>query len=206
MSEQREENATGLDRPTVPEGIPTSPGLEKPAPPAESRFSRFARTALRWMAAFLIAFLLGAMAVYWFFYRPQVEQLAQARSQAEQALQRVAELEVYQSENEALREEQRVTNIQVYIFRAISDVNAARLALATEEVETAREALSDTGGVLTSLANLVGPDYRGQLSAMQDRLRLALSEMNRDAFAAQSDLGVLEANLRQLESALIEGE
>jgi hypothetical protein len=206
MRENLDEGANELERPVEGEGIPPSPELEKPAPSAESRFARFTRTLLRWFAAFLIAFLLGALAVYWFLYRPQAEELAEVRSQAEGAQQRVAELEVYQSQNDALRAEQRETNVQVYILRALADVNAARLALATEDVDTARDALSNTGRDLTSLSNLVGSDQRAQLAAMQDRLTLAVNEMGRDAFAAQSDLGVLETNLRQLESELIEGD
>ena len=149
---------------------------------------------------------MGALAVYWFLYRPQIEELAQARSQVQQAQQRIADLEVYQSQNEELRAEQRETNLQVYILRALSDVNAARLALATEDPETARAALGDTRSDFSRLANLVGPDHRDQLAAMQERLQLAVAEMARDAFAAQSDLGVLEANLRQLEAALISEE
>ena len=206
MREPEEEQGIRTELPGEKEENLIGQQLQEPAPPARSRFARIARTILRWIAAMLIAFLLGALAVYWFFYRPQSQELALARSQIQQAQQRIAELEVYQSQNEELRAEQRETNLQVYILRALSDVNAARLALATEDAETARAALSDTRSDFSRLANLVGPDHRDQLAAMQERLQLAVAEMARDAFAAQSDLGVLEANLRQLEAALISEE
>lgn len=206
MREPEEEEDVRPELPSEKEENHIGLPLEEPAPPAGSRFARFARKVLRWAAALLIAFLLGALAVYWFLYRPQSQELAQARSQIQQAQQRIAELEVYQSQNEALRAEQQDTNLQVYILRALSDVNAARLALATEDAETARAALNNTSRDFNRLANLVGPDHRGQLAAMQDRLQLAVAEMDRDAFAAQSDLGVLEASLRQLEAELISEE
>jgi hypothetical protein len=206
MREPQEEEAIEPERPGEMEGIESSTALEEQAPQARSRFASFMRKALLWVVILLLAVGSGALAVYWYLYRPLSQELEQTRSQVQQAQQQIAELEVYQSQNEALREEQRQTNIQVYILRALSDVNAARLALATEDAGTARDALSNTGRDLRSLANLVGPDQRSQLAAMQERLQLALNEMNRDAFAAQSDLGVLEANLRQLEAALVSEE
>jgi hypothetical protein len=206
MSEHTDEGAIEAERPVEGEGTLPSPDIAKPVSKARIRFSHFARMALRWTAGFLIVFLLGALAVYWFLYRPQAEELARVRTEAEQAQQRAAELAGFQSQNEALREEQRDANLQILILRALSAVNAARLALATEDPETAREALSGTGQDFTSLASLVGAEHRAQLAAMQDRLNLALNEMNRDAFAAGSDLSVLEANLRQLEGALVPEE
>ena len=190
----------------VPESLDLGPAPEKP----ESSVRVFLRRALRWFILALIVFILGGLAAVQLFYQPKAQQLAQVeatltqKQQQVEALQtEVARLSTLDTQNKPLQAELAAANRRVKILSALSDVHAARLALATKDVEAARGSLATTSRTLTELAGLAGADYREQVAAMQARLKLALDEMPRDAFAAQSDLGVLVAQLVQLDNTLL---
>lgn len=191
----------------LPEEIEPGPTPAKP----ESAFRRFLRRAVRWVLALAIAFALGALAVAWLFYRPKVEELGQARAGLQQAQGQITELQAeverlsaLDAERQTLQANLETMETRLAILSALEDIQAARLALATEDEASARASLSNTASALEGLANRVEPEQRDLLEAMQNRLKLALEEMGRDAFAAQSDLGVLAANLTQLENSYLE--
>ena len=83
---------------------------------------------------------------------------------------------------------------------ALSDVNAARLDVANDDIPSAKVKLTNTPDTLKELESLVGASQKEAVVAMQNRLDLALGEMGRDSFAALSDLEVLATNLVQLEN------
>jgi chromosome segregation ATPase len=140
------------------------------------------------------------------FYRPATQELSAVQRELQGARERIAELEsevdrlqALESENRALEEELEAAELRIQILSALVDVNAARLALADEEIARAQEHLAGTPETLKSLEGLVDSQQREEVTAMQNRLELALEEMERDQFAAQSDLRVLATNLEQLE-------
>jgi cell division protein FtsB len=195
-------------KPGVSEGEPEN--LEEftaPKQPPETRLQRFLRLSIRWLAAFLIVFGLGILATAFVLYRPTAEQLSIARTDLEQAQQQVSELESQvsqlkglESENKALQDQLDKANLHIQILSALSDVNAARLDVANDDIASARVKLTNTPDTLQELESLVGADQKDAVVAMQNRLDLALGEMDRDSFAALSDLEVLATNLVQLEN------
>lgn len=193
----------------IPERETTEEIDEIGAPVAEpeTRSQRFLRLSIRWLAGILILFGLGVIAAVFLLYRPTTQALSQAGDDLTQAEQRVAELEAevdrlqsLEGENEALLEELNQAQLHIQILSALSDVNAARLDLANDDVASARLDLTNTTETLERLGELVAPEQQEAVQAMQDRLDLALAEVDRDAFAAQSDLRVLATNLVQLEN------
>ena len=214
LQEERPEEAEkegGTEAPDrePPEAEPAEEIDEIGAPVAEpeTRGQRFLRLSIRWLAGILIPFGLGVIAVVYLLYRPTTEQLSLTRDELTQAEHRVAELEAevdrlqsLEAENEALQEQLDQAQLHIQILSALSDVNAARLDLANDNLANARLDLTNTPETLERLGQLVEPEQQEAVEAMQDRLELALSEMERDAFAAQSDLRVLATNLVQLEN------
>lgn len=181
--------------------------LEQPAKVPESRLQRFARLSIRWLAGLLIVFALGVLATVFVLLQPARQDLSQTRTELEQANQRITELETevdrlstFERSNQKLSEDLDKANLHITILRALSDVNAARLALAMDDPASARVHLTNTDQTLQELEGLVEANSQELVLSMQDRLELALSEIGDDGFAAQSDLGVLATNLVQLEN------
>jgi type II secretory pathway component PulM len=195
-------------KPGVPEA--ESENLEEftaPEQQPETRLQRFLRLSIRWLAGFLIVFGLGILATVFVLYRPTAQQLSEIRANLDQSQQQVSELESQVSQlkgleanNKALQDQLDQANLHIQILSALSDVNAARLDVANDDIPSARVKLTNTPGTLKQLENLVGANQKDAVVAMQNRLDLALGEMDRDSFAALSDLEVLATNLVQLEN------
>jgi cell division protein FtsB len=201
-------NESSLQAEVQPQEAPEE--LISPVPKPESRWRRFFRLALRWVVGLLIVFLLGVLATTLLFYRPTLERLNQLQAEHQQSVQRVAELEAevarlseLERRNQALEKDLATANLDRKLLKILADVNAARFALSSGDAAGARLILSKAPAALKEIALLVSQDQRESVTAMQNRLDLALSEMERDAFAAQSDLGVLASNLAQLEEAVV---
>lgn len=181
--------------------------LEQPTEEPESRLQRFARLSVRWLAGLLIVFALGVLATVFVLLQPARQDLSQTRAELDQANQRITELEAeverlstFERSNQKLSEDLDTANLHITILRALSDVNAARLALAMDDSASAQVHLTKTNQTLQELEGLVDANSRDLVVSMQDRLELALSEIGEDDFAAQSDLGVLSTNLVQIEN------
>lgn len=194
----------------APDTEPAEEEIEEITPPEaepETRGQRFLRLSIRWLAGLLIVFGLGVIATVLLLYRPTTEELSRVRNELTQAQQRVSELEnevdrlqSLEEENESLQEEINQARLHIQILSALSDVNAARLDLANDDIANARLDLTNTPQTLERLGELVDPEQQEAVEAMRERLDLALEEIDRDAFAAQSDLRVLATNLMQLEN------
>jgi type II secretory pathway component PulM len=195
-------------KPGAPESEPEN--LEEftaPKQQPETRLQRFLRLSIRWLAGFLIVFALGVLATVFVLYRPASKQLSRARMDLQQSQQQVSELESQVSQlrgleakNTALQDQLDKANLHIRILSALSDVNAARLDIANNDIPSARVNLTNTPDTLKELENLVGANQKDAVTAMQNRLELALGEMDKDSFAALSDLKVLATNLVQLEN------
>ncbi|MEJ2262696.1 MAG: hypothetical protein P8X95_04580 [Anaerolineales bacterium] len=195
-------------KPAVPEGEPQN--LEEftaPEQQPETRLQRFLRLSIRWLAGFLIVFALGILATVFVLYRPTTQQLSEVRADLNQSQQQVSELENQVSQlksleanNKALQDQLDQANLHIQILSALSDVNAARLDVANDDIPSAKVKLTNTPDTLKELESLVGASQKEAVVAMQNRLDLALGEMGRDSFAALSDLEVLATNLVQLEN------
>jgi cytoskeletal protein RodZ len=189
--------------------------LEIPARP-ESRFQSFLRQAVRWLIVFIVIFLLGALAFYWFGYRPLRQQYDQATVNSQQDQQKNGDLQAQitglqakvnslsslETKNQDLTKQLSQSNAHIALLRARSDVDEARLALAMNNPAGAKPALNATGQDLTHLNSLLPPDQQAAIGDMQSRLKLALGELDGKQYAAQSDLDVLAKSLADLETQL----
>lgn len=191
----------------VPSGK-TSGGSAAPEKIKKPGLSR-GEKALIGLVLAVILFAAGGLTVYFQFYRPLQARLTQAEQQLQAAQEDAQQLETRLSEVSGLETQntELVTNLQKSdtlrtLLSARADVAIAMLALARDEKERARAALSQTDLTLQALAKLVQADQQSFVSNMQNRLKLAIDGLDGDAYAAQSDLDVLMNSLLELESVL----
>jgi hypothetical protein len=188
-------------------------GGEAPKPPAlpkqpESKLRHFFRMALRWLIIFIIVFLLGVLAMEFVFYRPLTLQLDQVKTERDQALQNVKDLQSQvdglkplTATNKDLQDQLDKSQLHVYILSAESNVNAAQVALLNNKPADARLVLNKTTATLKTLQGMLPADQQKVVTDMQNRLVLATGELESNKFAAQSDLNVLATGLLQLENS-----
>jgi hypothetical protein len=185
---------------------PETPGANIPSPATHpGRMNRFAGVALRWAAGAGAIFTLGIIATWIVQVGPRTREITRLQSQLEVANRDLAaaQSEVQRLgpiEDEFARSDQRRLTLQ-----ALVDVTRSQAALAQGEESAARLALRETGDHLAELSESLGPSSADTVASMQDRLDLILSEIDRDAFAAQSDLSVLATSLAALERDLAQG-
>jgi hypothetical protein len=201
--------ATRMEEPELDKTPPsTAVSAEKfeRTPVPEKRSSRILTSILRWVLGLLIVFGLGAMATLFALYLPNRQavvsleaQLEDANLQIDELESQVASLMILETKNQSLQEELDQANMHILLLRTLSNVNAARISLIDDDVATARAYLSKAD-TLKDLAVLMGPEQRDEINAMVNRLELALSELEKDSFAAQSDLEVLATNLMELKN------
>lgn len=179
----------------------------------ETRFGRFMRTMLRFLATVLGLFALGLLAGYLLLARPLDQQarslradvenanasLAAAEAGLESARQDAARLE---REASGLRDDLRTAQARILLLRASADVAAARMELALNRPAAAKQALETTPAALTELqASLPGPGAE-QVKAIAARLELSVGEIDTDPRLASSDLEILIRQLDELEASL----
>lgn len=186
----------------------------EPAPPDESRLRRFVWRTARWVLGLLVVFMLGFLAAIYGLYRPALNErqsverqlsnsqgeTASLQSELDAAQGQIGDLQARIEELSSLETRNQELELHVSILSARSDVISARLALANEDPSRSRAALARTGETLNTLQDLLAADQSDLVTDMQDRLELVLSELDDDTFAADSDLGVLERSLLELEN------
>ncbi len=213
-----EENSP--EAPPVPETLPEdfaapSEMQEDALSQDESKASAFIRRAVRWLAGVFIIFALGALAGFLAFAQPKSDELQQTNAQLTQANTDIAALETQitdleteieailalKTTNQELQDDQQATHLHIHILSALADVYAAQYALATGDVSKAQIQLTNTPDKLDMLSETIASNQQASVESMQQRLQLALSEMEDDIFAAQSDLEVLANNLVLMENS-----
>lgn len=213
---EQEQELEEAEAPTQVEpevNIPEAPPPPPPPPPpeAESRLRRLFRRTLRWAAGLLLVFALGVLTATLGFYVPKVRALQQAEQAQRQAEQQVEALEAkidalgaqvdsLKAQLEQQQAELDSAELHAQILSALADVSAAQLALANEDPDGARLALSNTPDTLEAMSRLIGSEQIDTVTSMQQRLTLVLAELEDDREAAQSDLSVLSTNLVKLEN------
>jgi hypothetical protein len=197
---------------------PSPESMEEKAPPAaapkmplekESRFGKFLKSAIRWFFGLLIVFGLGALVAVYTLYIPERQGLQMSQADLQTANQKITDLEsqvqkmnALESKNAALQKELDASVLHIKILTALADVDTARVALAEKDNAAAKTALTNTAATLKDAASLAGSAQSEAVKFIQDRLDLVLSEIDKDAATAQSDLVVVATKLVELEKAL----
>jgi hypothetical protein len=186
---------------------PVEPKPDEPKPP--SRLGRFFRKALRWLTGLILVFGLGVGTTWFVRVQPMNNQIEDLKNQLQAAEITVGEMESliaeYQSlesDKEAVESELLDMQLHVDIMRIVLDVVSAQLALANDDIVTAKASLTGTDTRLADLQERLQGEDQQTIEGMRTRLALVLDEMEEDAFAAMSDLEVLASNLVALERSL----
>jgi len=210
-----EENVpdTPTPEPAPSQGAESAPAQatrsgKKTPPKTESRSRRIFIRTIRWLLGFLVVLGLGVLIVLFTLYLPARQQVNESNARLGQANQKITELQNQiaglsglENNNKSLQSEYSKANLHIAILSARTDVAAAQLALAKNDSAKARVALTQTSDTLTKLAGLIDPNQQKVVTDMQDRLKLAINELDSNAYAAQSDLDVLATSLVELENA-----
>ncbi|MEW6566630.1 MAG: hypothetical protein AB1449_00395 [Chloroflexota bacterium] len=170
--------------------------------PRPSRVGRFFRRALRWTVGVVVLFALGVGVTWLMQVRPQATELARLRGELAAAQSELESLRPLPAQVEALQAELTTVRTALMIEEILVDVTSARFAIVLGDRSGARSELALTDGRLTSLAAMLEAAQAEQVQGLRNRLALALSEIDSDAFAAQSDLEVLANQLVSLRDSL----
>jgi hypothetical protein len=183
---------------------------EELSPPTEpSRMKRFLLTVLRWAVLVAILFGLGVLATWIVRVQPQgdrIDELANRLEAAEMTIEGLEEelsaLTPLKSENAALQEQLAESQLRADLLRVLIDVTSAQVAMAKDDMVSAKASLSRTDARMKSIQKQLTDEDQDTLESMRTRLALVLDELDQDEFAAQNDLEVLTSNLLALERSL----
>jgi len=199
-----EEQAISQENPGVSTPPPSSSGEELggPEPPLPSRTSHFLRLALRWAVGLGLVFALG-IALTWF---AQVQPRAQRIQELEDALalsnQQVSDLQAEVNELLPIRDQRNRAELHLSLLNVLMDVATAQTLLAQDDPANAALVLEETDLKLINLRANVDASLADSVGELRERLELVLEELERDAFAAQSDLEVMRNRLLEIETGL----
>jgi multidrug resistance efflux pump len=167
---------------------------------------------LRWAAGLGAVFALGIIATWIVQVGPRNRDLTQAREQLADAQRDLAEAQAdlkrlsdLEQSNADLSHRLTLAEQRIDVLSALVAVTRAQAALGLGDETGARNALAEARRHLEdALLPAIEPGRRPQVEALLTRLELVLGELARDAFAAQSDLGVLANGLEELDAAMAE--
>lgn len=176
---------------------------------AESRFRRFLRQLVRWTLGVLILIGIGFVAALLLFYMPMRREAATKAAELSTAQTRIQELEselaakaqmekLYQDALERLKR----ADFQNNLLNLQMEVASARIYLYEDKKELAGTAMQNAQAILKALQSTATPAQRTTLSEMEARLTLAISGLEKDTYAAQSDLDVLARSLSDFSASL----
>jgi len=186
---------------------PVVPKPDEPKPP--SRIGIFFRKALRWTTGLIVVFGLGVVTAWFVRVQPQDAQMDDLKNRIQAAEITVGELESQIStlmplgaENEKLMGELSETQLHVDVMRVLVDVTSAEMALAKDDLVTAKASLTGTDARLAVLQEELQGEDQQTIEGMRTRLTLVLEELEGDTTTAMSDLDILTSNLVALERSL----
>jgi hypothetical protein len=202
---------------TPPEAPPpassaATPQEAAPQKPEKTR-SSFLRRALRGLLLLLIVLAVGANLAIFTLYVPTRQELAEAnqkmsraatqyQAEMQKATQEVGRLSSQSAQSADLQSQLNNAQLHVTLLKARLDIAAAQLALANQQPEQAKLALSKTPDLIQSLGSLLPADQRKAVDEMQSRLKLVVDEISTNGFAAKLDLEVVNNLLMKLEETL----
>ena len=175
----------------------------------ENKFKHFLKKSLRGFLVYLVVFIAGYLVASYIAVKPLKAELVHKNVETQTMEDQIANLQSeldslsdLQTENSELQAQVDFLNTRVVLMSALTDVHAAQFALALENPANAKLQLANTANSIDILDSLLGDDRDGTLEGMRQRLDLALTGMDADLFAAQSDLEVLANSLISLDNDL----
>jgi len=170
----------------------------------DNRFKRFFRSLLRYLAVTIIVLALASLLVWLVFVRPVATELEQTRSDLQEAQATTSELQSELTRLESIEAQLIQIQGQRDLLRMLAQVNAARFALAENDLNGAQGALAETEAVLNGLSDSLGEEFSEQIDDMLARLALVNEEiLDAEKFSAQRDLEVLANLILSMEAQLL---
>jgi uncharacterized coiled-coil protein SlyX len=193
----------------------------------EGRGRRAFRKFIRWTVGLLIVFGLGFLAAIFTIYNQKVAELDQSKGDLSSAGTTIDELEDQistqqdqidvlnaqidslaqeitdlESQNQDLLSERDGFNLQIAILKARADVVSAQVELFDENPAKARVLLESVSQTLDTIESLLPEDVQDVVAPLKSRLELVVGGIETDPETAIADLGILAADLLEIENAL----
>jgi chromosome segregation ATPase len=152
------------------------------------------------------SFVIGGLLVFFTLYNPVRQNLELADTNLEHANETIItqadQITTLQMENETLQTNIDSATLHIDVFKALSALRGASLAVAADDYAGARLLLIQASEALDTLSGRLGPDQKDVLIAMQQSAAKALSDIKNNLKSAQPELEQLINNLVQLEENL----
>lgn len=196
-------------------------------PKEESRSRRFFRKFIRWTVGLLVVFGLGFLTAIFTIYNPKVSELDQSKNNLNNAGSTISELEDQignlqgqidglngqmdssnqtisdlETQNQELSALQDGFLLHIALLKARTDVVSAQVELYEGNPAQARVLLESTSQTLTLIESLLPDDLKDVVAPLQNRLELAIGEIDEDPETAIADLSILAGDLLEIENAL----
>lgn len=202
----------------APEEVLVQGKEESPSQP--SRMTIFLRRALIWAAVIIVVFGLGILTAWLVRGRAQATEIGRLQTQVEtmeseketlskekstlatELEGKLADIQSLQAEKDTLEEQLTEKGLQIEMLRIFVDLTSGQLALANDDVVTAKASLVRTDRRLEVLQSALQEEEQKVVEGMRTRLALVLNEIDGDAFAAKRDLEVLTNSLVALQRSL----
>lgn len=195
------------EQPVVETPIP--PSLPSQPAKAESRLRRFVRQLVRWTLGVLILLGIGFVVALLLLYMPLRRQADARAAELSAAQTRIESLEAQLAEKAQLEkvyqkslEQLKSADFQNNVLHLQVEIVSARIYLFESKLELARTALQNAQAILKALQTSASSTQRTALTEMETRLNLALEGLEKDTYAAQSDLDVLARSLSEFLASL----
>ena len=187
----------------IPSALPLQPAK------AESRLRRFLRQLVRWTLGVLILLGIGFVAALLLLYMPLRRQADARAAELSAAQTRIESLEAQLAEKAQLQklyqqslERLKSADFQNNVLRLEMEIASARIYLYEGKLELAKTAMQNAQAILKAVQSGASSAQRTALTEMETRLTLALNGLEKDTYAAQSDLDVLARNLSEFSASL----
>ena len=115
--------------------------------------------------------------------------------------QQIADLE---TQNQDLAAQQDSFNLQIALLNARADVVSAQVELYENNPAQARVLLESASQTLTTIENLLPEELKDVVAPLQNRLELAIGEIEDNPETAIADLSILAGDLLEIENALFD--
>ena len=191
--EQTPEEAQASSTP----GAPATKADKEP-----TRFQRFLRKALTWLAVVAVAFGAGFATFYFTLYQDKVDQLDQLEISLAESEQTADELSNQLEKVTAERD--NLSNAQDYrtLLTIMIDIYSARVALTEENTSAAKSALSDTQDTLDEMIEVIGDFDANLAETLPQRLSLIRANIDGNIENAIADCDLMIKDLRDIEKSL----
>lgn len=167
------------------------------------------RKILIWLVVITIAFAGGFFLDSALRYQPEKTRVADLRIELEDSAAEITSLEdeieklsIFKDKNTELTEEINQVTTHIKLLSARVAVADTGLALEQDRLADAKLALEKLGSTLETLKTLVSQEQAEVVDTLIQRQELIVSELDDDAFAALTDLGVLANRLITLENTM----